>query len=132
MQSDWKQVYRITSERTGNSEQMYKDLGNLVFAKLGETLRKPKSLITKVKGIGSWYLRKKRMSIVVNQFPPNFDKNPAEFSASGFLKHENKIELYNLFSERLKEYDEYISIRDEKRKKRYETEKLLEPFNRED
>lgn len=120
----------MTSERTGEDEQVYKDIGNTVFAHLNDLLRRPPSLILKLKGIGSWYLRKKRMEIITTHYPPNMEKNPE--SEYGIMKQENKIELYNLFKERLKEYETYITIRNEIRQKRRETQTLLEPSNRED
>jgi hypothetical protein len=43
-----------------------------------------------------------------------------------------KKEIYNNFVERLKEYDEYLSIKKQVREKRYETQVLLEPGEGED
>lgn len=132
MQSDWKEVYRLTAERTGKSEQRYKDIGNFVFKSLYRHLRRPKSLITKLKGIGTWYLRKKRMEIVIKYFPPDFEKKPEDFKHPlSLLEYENKMEIYQLFQERLKEYDVYIEERTKTRKKRYETQTLLTPVPRE-
>lgn len=133
MQSDWKEIYKLTAARTGKSEQRYKEVGNFVFAKLYETLRRPKTLITKLKGIGTWYLRRKRMRIVVDVFPPDFDKKPEDFPTKlDLFAYENRVEIYRLFQERLEEYKKYIELRDEIRKKRYETQKLLEPLKGED
>lgn len=131
MQSEVKHIYQQTAKRTGEDEQTYKDIGTTVFACLNSILRKPPSLITKLKGIGSWYLRKKRMDIIVDIFPPNFEKTDFE-SDYGILKHENKVELYNLFKDRLKDYEKYLEIRNEIRKIRRETQTLLQPLERED
>lgn len=133
MQSDWKEVYRLTSKRTEKSEQMYKDIGNFIFNKLYTELRRPKSLIIKLKGIGFWYLRKKRIQAIVDIYPPNFDKKPEDFNHPlELLKHENKVEIYNIFKERLKEYEEYIIDRDKVRKIRHENQPLLESSDEED
>lgn len=133
MQSDHKEIYKLTASRTGEPEQMYKDIGNFVFAELYAKLRKPQSLIIKLKGVGTWYLRKQRMELMVNMFPPDFDKNPEEFESKySLLKYENKVELYNIFRDRLEDYKKYIEIRDNTRKIRYENQPLLEPPTGED
>ena len=56
MQSDYKEIARLTAQRTNKPEQIYKDISNFVYSSLYNTLRKPKSLIIKLKGVGSWYL----------------------------------------------------------------------------
>ena len=120
MQSDWKEVYKITSKRTGKDEQQYKDLGNFVFASLANHLRKPMSLITKLKGVGSWYLRKNRIKTIVDLYPPDFEKTEEEFQSNyGFLKNENKKEIYRIFSDRLADYNRYIEKKESIKKIRY-------------
>lgn len=126
MQSDSKILYQLTTERTGKSEQFYKDLGTFVFKEIYSQLRRPKNLIIKVRGIGTWYLRKKRMEKTVYAFPPDFTKEEFETDLDR-INHETRIEVHNLFIDRLKEYEDYLKIRNEIRAKRYETQKLLEP-----
>lgn len=133
MQSDHKEVYKLTSERTGKPEQLYKDIGNFVFAKLYSEMRKPKKLIIKLKGVGSWHLRRKRMRIIVDMFPPNFEKKQEDFTTElAFLKSENKKEIYQIFKDRLQDYEKYIELRDQTRKIRYATQTIIPPINRED
>lgn len=128
MQSSTKEIYQKTAERTGESEQVYKDIGNLVFASLNAHFRKPPSLILKLRGVGSWHLRRKRMQIIVDIFPPNFEKTAEDFDSQyGITKHEDRLQLYHLFKERLKDYDRYIQIRDAVRAIRYKTQELLIP-----
>jgi hypothetical protein len=128
MQSDPKEIYKLTAIEGKGTEQEYKDIGNFVFNSLYANLRRPKSLIIKLKGVGTWFLRRKRMQIVIDVFPPNFNKKSEDFDHPlDLLKHENKIEIYNIFKERLKEYDEYIKDREEVKKKRYERQSLLKP-----
>lgn len=130
MQSDHKQVYKLTAQRTGKSEQMYKDLGNFVFTELYTILRKPNSLIIRLKGVGTWYLRKKRMEIVVSKFTEPFVD---EFTSEQTLQeHKEKRERYELFLERLKDYEEYLTIKKEIRKIRHENQVLLQPNQRKD
>jgi hypothetical protein len=133
MQSDTKEIYRITAEREGKPEQMYKALGNFVFSSLYKMVRNPKSLIIKLKGVGSWHLRKRRMEIIVNNHPREELKPREEYpSEYSYLEHKEKRERYELFSERLKEYNEYISIKREIQKKRNEAKVLLETNKEED
>lgn len=128
MQSDYKQAYKTTAKRTGKDETLYKDIGNFVFAHLYSMFRKPKSLIIKLKGIGFWFLRKKRLKGVIDMYPPDFERNPEEFSSEySFLRNENKKEMYVLFQERLKEYDSYIEERKMIRTERNKTQVLLTP-----
>lgn len=128
MQSDWKEIYKLTSKRTGENEQIYKDIGNFVFTHLYYTMRRPEFLIIKLKGIGSWFLRRMRMRAIVDMFPPDFEKTREDFdSSSGFLRNENKKEIYEIFKKRLEDYERYIQTRNEIRKVRYETQTLLEP-----
>lgn len=132
MQSDYKEIYRLTALRTGKSEELYKEVGNHVFSNLYSFLRRPSALILKLKGVGSWYLRRKRMQIIVDEFPPDFTKTVEDFTSQlSLFKYENKKEIYEIFVQRLKEYEEYILLRDEIREKRYANQKLLEPPNRE-
>lgn len=113
MQSDYKEICKITSQRTGKSEQLYKDLANFVFASLYKNMRRPKNLIIKLRGIGFWYLRKKRM-IGHLEFPPDYNKKKEDFKHElAWVKNENRKEMHAIFRERLKEYEEYS---EEKRK----------------
>lgn len=137
MQSDWKEIYKLTSERTQESEQKYKDIGNFVFARLYSHLRRPTYLIVKLKGVGTWHLRRRRMQIIIDEYPPKydpkFDLEPTDiFSKLEILKYENRKEIYELFTERLKEYEEYIQIRNAIRKIRYKTQPLIKPLEDDD
>lgn len=133
MQTDWNQIYKLTAQRTGKSEDIYKEIGNFVFKDLAKNIKRPKKLIIKLKGIGSWYLRKTRVQQTVELFPPDFDKKPKEGDfILKVLHYENKVEIYNLFKERLKDYDKYLEMKAEIRKIRNQTQKLLEPKTYED
>lgn len=129
MQSDYKEIYRLTSERTGKSEQLYKEIGNFVFAELYSHFRKPKSLIIKLKGVGSWYLRKKRLEIMVKKAPTE-EKDLTDLAKYTIDDYLSKKEMFDTFKERLKEYEEYSLLRKETRIKR--NEEILEPTTRKD
>jgi hypothetical protein len=134
MQSDHKQIYKLTAERTAKNEQLYKDIGNFVFTELYNMLRKPKSLIIKLRGVGSWRLIKKRMDITIKEYPQLIREATREDFPSD-IEHQiylNKKEMYMLFQERLVEYEEYIKLRKEIKIKRDEGIVLLESDNGED
>jgi hypothetical protein len=130
MQSDHKQIAKLTAERTGKSEQIFKDIGAFVFTEVQQMFKKPKSLIIKLKGIGNWHLRKKRMEIVVNEYVDNIID---EFTPpSTAIDYKERKERCDMFKERLKEYEEYLVIKKQIRLKRNETQTLLEPDKGED
>lgn len=128
MQSDDKSIYDLTSKRTGKSTQLYKDVGTFVFSSLYEKLRKPKSLIIKLKGVGTWYLRKKRMETLMSYYPEDYDKKEVDveiMSPLSILNYENKREMFLLFKERLAEYERYITLRNEIRQERFKTQTII-------
>ena len=134
MQSDHKQVYKFTAQRTGRNEQMYKDLGNFVFTEVLSHMKKPTCLIIKLKGIGTWWLRKKRMEIILGEWDERAKvKTRDQFeSDNAFNTYLEEHEMVKIFEDRLKEYEEYIEIRNRLRKERYENTVLLEPDQGED
>lgn len=128
MQSNTNEIYKITAKRTGKSEQSYKDIGNFIFSELYKEQKRPSKLIIKLKGLGSFFLRKKRVEEIMKCYPEEFSRTKEDFSSERqFLKYENKKEIHEIFTERLKDYEEYLQERNQIRKKRYETQVLLEP-----
>jgi hypothetical protein len=120
MQTDYKDLYKEAAIKAGGDPELYKDLGNFIFAETSKRLRRPKKIITKLKGIGYWYMRKVRLEILLSEFPKNFHVTNEDFKPNlGFLKGEDKKEVFQIFNQRKKEYDEYISKRNEKRQEYY-------------
>lgn len=133
MQSNHLDVYKILGEDKGN-EQIYKDIGSFIFKETSKMINDPTCLILKLKGLGSWHLRKKRMEIVVNEWTDRSaiqtrDMFPSDDSYNTYLEKHNR---YINFQERLKEYDKYLDIKKEIRKERYKTQVLLTPTNTEE
>lgn len=128
MQSDIKNIYRLTAARTGRAEQMYKDLGNFVQQEIYNSLRKPKSLIIKVKGLGYWYLRKKKMQDFIRMYPPYYDiEGFNDFESEAALKKfENKQELYLILKARLEDYKKFLDKKSETKQKRNEFNQISE------
>ena len=129
MQSNHLDIYKMVASDTGVSEELYKDIGSFIFKETARLLKEPTSLILKLKGIGSWHLRKKRMEIVINEYTDRSEvKTRDQFdSDSSFKEYQEKHNRYVLFQERLKDYEKYLAIKSEIRKKRYETQVLLTP-----
>ena len=121
MQADNKEIYRLTSERTKESEELYKEVGGFVFTALYKEIRKPNSLIINLKGVGRWHLRRKRIDYFVNNFIP---EDPS--TSFRLLNDENRAEICEIFKERSKDYERYVALRDEIRKIRHASQKLIE------
>lgn len=134
MQTNHLDVYKMLAAETGKDEQILNDIGSFVFKETASLLKEPTSLILKLKGLGTWHLRKKRMEIVVNEWTDRAKvKTRDDFSSDySYENYKRKHEQYLNFQERLKEYDTYLALKQEIRKKRNETQVLLEPDSWED
>jgi hypothetical protein len=132
MQTNHQDIYSMLGAEKGD-EQMYKDIGSFIFKETALMIKNPTSLILKLKGVGSWHLRKKRMEIVVNEWTDRSLAKPREEfgSEASYQEHIEKHLRYVNFQERLKEYEQYLSIKKEIRAKRYETQVLLQPSQEE-
>lgn len=134
MQTNHQDIYIALAKETGGSEQMFKDIGSFIFRETAKMLKEPTSLILKLKGVGSWHLRKKRLDIVVNEWEDRSkvrlrEEFPSDLAYGIYLE---KHFRYLNFQERLKEYDKYLAIKKQIREKRYATQVLLEPIERKD
>lgn len=134
MQSDYKQIYKELAEENSIPEQLYKDIGNFIFQETYNMLRSPTSLIIKLKGLGNWHLRKKRMDIIVNEYSDRgLVKTRDQFdSDNGFQEYLDKKKQYDIFVARLKEYDDYLKMKRDVREQRNKTQVLLESDKREE
>ncbi len=129
MQTNHQDIYKALAMGNEKSEQKYKDIGSFIFRETAKMLKEPTSLILKLKGVGSWHLRKKRMEIVVNEWTDRgLVREREDFPSDGAyaLYLEKHIQYVN-FQERLKEYEKYLEIKSKIRKKRYESQILLQP-----
>jgi hypothetical protein len=122
MQSDPKEIYQITATRTGKKEQLYRDIGNFVFRETQALIKKPKSLITKLKGLGFWYLRKSRMEKLLAHYPPYYDiEGYQDFdSEKALLYFMGKKELYDILKARLQDYQAYLAEKQKVNQRKHE------------
>jgi len=134
MQTNHLDVYKKVAEETGKDEQLLKDIGSFIFKETSQILKDPTCLIVKLKGIGSWHLRKKRMEIVVGEWTDRAKvRGREEFSSDdGYNTYLAKHIQYLNFQERLKEYEEYLRIRDEVRAERHKTQFIIPPVDKSD
>lgn len=129
MQTSYSDIYKELAEENKIDEQIYKDIGSFIFKETADMLKNPSSLILKLKGIGSWHLRKKRMEIVVNEWTDRSEiKQREEFTSQyAYEDYWEKHKRYINFQQRLLEYDEYIRIKKEIRQKRNEVQTVIRP-----
>jgi len=129
MQTSQQDIYLELSKEKEINEQVYKDIGSFVFRETAKMLKEPTSLILKLKGIGSWHLRKKRLDIVVNEWTDRAEvKTREDFPSNmAYAAYLDKHLQYINFKERLEEYERYLSIKKEVREQRYKTQTLLAP-----
>lgn len=120
MQTDNKELYRLAALKTGKSEETYKEIGNLVFSELSKKMKNPESLILKVKGVGSWHLRRSRIEYFVENYIPKDEGAPI------LLRDENRKEIFEAFKKRIEDYKKFIELRNEIRTIRYARQKLIE------
>ncbi len=134
MQSNHLDIYKMVAADTGVSEDLYKDIGSFIFKETARLLREPNSLILKLKGVGSWHLRKKRMEIVVYEWTDRSTiKTREDFTSdASFKEYQEKHKRYINFQKRLEEYDKYLAIKAEVRLKRNENQVLQETNKGED
>lgn len=132
MQSDHNEVYKLTSIRTGKPESLYKDIGNFVFKELNSFFTTPKSLIVKLKGVGFWYLRKKRMDASLSNLLEEGKTREDFRKQQGFDNYCEGLRMQKIFQERMPEYEEYLKINKELKRKRYGLEIPLESTDGED
>lgn len=134
MQTNHQDIYKTLAEENGKSEQTYKDIGSFIFRETSKMLKEPTSLILKLKGVGSWHLRKKRMQIVINEYPERaLTLTREDFTSDDvFSIYVERHKQYMNFLERMKEYEKYLEIKIKIRKKRHESQVLLQPTQGED
>ncbi len=134
MQTNQNDIYTELAAEKGKDEQVYKDIGSFIFRETAKMLKEPSSLILKLKGVGSWHLRKKRLDTVIGEWKERAAvKTREDFSSDlAYGIYLERHLLYLNFKERLREYERYLEIKSKIREKRYETQILLRPAEGED
>lgn len=122
MQADWQELYRLTAARTGKDEALYKAVGNFVLQAAHNHLDNPPSLIIKLKGIGYWFLKRRRLLDVIAAYPvyydvPGYDNFVSEEARQKFKK---KLVRYNTFKARIADYERYLARKQELKQRKDE------------
>ena len=61
MQAESHHIYKKVFEKSGEDLDLITAIGDIIQKETAANLRRPENLIVKLRGVGSWYLRKKRM-----------------------------------------------------------------------
>ncbi len=119
MQKTCNDIYSQVAQKYSLDTDMVKFVGDSVFAEVNIKLRKPSSLIIKIRHLGSFFMRR---------------NNLLKYVARNEVKELEEQIRYDLelFKERVREYEKYIEKRDKLRKKRYETQEIIQPLVQEE
>lgn len=114
MQWESNHIYAKVAKDTGKDEAFIKALGNFVQKKLVDELKQPRKLIISVKGIGRWFLRRKRMQDAYDKF---VNLNPDDYIVdTGENGKERKMIWERNLAILKARLEDYISFLDRKQK----------------
>jgi hypothetical protein len=124
MQWESNDVYNKVAKDTGKDEAFIKALGNFVQKKLVEELKQPRKLIISVKGIGRWFLRRKRMQDAYDKFvvlnPDDYIVDTGENGKERKMIWERNLKV---LKERLDDYIPFLERKQEVKIKKNEYQK---------
>lgn len=102
-----------------------KDVGDAVFSALLKSFKKPSSLIIKVRGLGDFFLRKKKLTEYYGKMNKIFNQDELtdiikarDIQVPGYIQE--KRDMIELMKNRLVEYDKFIEKKLNARKERKE------------
>lgn len=126
-------IYKGVATNTNREYALVKSVGDSVFESLLKNIKKPKSLILKVRGIGSFYLRKQKLLQYIESYrrfytDPTYETTIKAISDDA-ESYERKRQQYENFCERVEEYKEYSEKRKEIKQIRNLTQPIIEPKN---
>ena len=123
MQATSNEIYSAVSLLTGVDQELVKAVGDTVFSSISSHMRQPTSLILKIKGLGSFILRKKKIVQEVERI----DRKIAFPYRVKFETDEEALERKRLLMERLEEYERYFEKRAFIKKIRHANQKIIQP-----
>lgn len=131
MQRVINDVYKKVGEDTNKSYDLIKSVGDSVFKNLLANIKKPECLILKVKGLGSFYLRKAKLAAYIESYrrfytDPTYERTQLAIQESPET-YENKQKQYFNFCERLKDYDRYLDKKKIIKEIRNKTQPVIKP-----
>ena len=129
MQVTSKELYKEIAENTKRELSLVKSIGDAVFQELSSFFRNPNALICKLKGVGFWYMRKKKLNEYIIKWDSYYMQSPIPT-----LKNEEaqKVYLYgrnqfNILLDRQKQYELFLLKKQKIREIRHKTQPLQKP-----
>lgn len=92
-------------------------------------MKKPKNLIIRLRGVGSWFLRMKRLKIKIALYE---EFHSPDWGQSIGVDGEEIPEIMKIFRDRLKDYEKYVEKRKLIKGLRNEYKANIQSSNRED
>ena len=131
MQRVINDVYKTVSEDVNKSYDLVKSVGDSVFANLLANIKKPEKLILKVRGLGSFYLRKAKLASYIESYrrfytDPTYERTQLAIAES-LETYENKQKQYQNFCERMEDYERYVAKKKDIREIRNKTQPVIKP-----
>lgn len=129
MQITSKEIYKKVSVDNNIPIELIKNIGDYVFNELYQFMQSPTALIVKVKSLGSWYLRKKKLEEFIFRHHTSFTKDEIpEFSREESLERYLKQKAqYEVLLDRWEEYQRYKEKKEEIKEIRNKTQPFIKP-----
>lgn len=130
MQALLNHIYKSVSIRSGKDYDLVKSVGDAVFKSLLYNIKHPSSLILKVKGIGSFYMRHKKLLLHIESYRDFYTNPENEKQKNAIIQNEEQFFLkqkqyLNLFN-RVEDYKRYVAKKKIIREIRSKTQPLIE------
>lgn len=123
MQANIKSIIKDVAKKENMDADLLQAVASTVFKELRLNQEKPKSLIIKLKGIGSWFLRKQQMErklAFLEEYYHYSEHNTPDDKSEKTAKYWENKEIKEVLEERLKDYDRYLSGKNEVKRQRLE------------
>ncbi len=132
MQATSKELYKEVSTSTGRELALVKSVGDAVFQGMFFFTKHPESLIFKVKGLGYWHMRKKKLDNYIHKYYGTYTGEYISDDEKAMREFLNNKRQFQILLERQKEYDVYLEKREKIKEIRYKTQPFLIPKNQEE
>lgn len=133
MQATSKELYNKVALSMEKDPKLVKSVGDTVFYRLFMFFKFPDSIICKLKGIGFWYMRKKKLNEYIHRWDSYYTMDPEPvYSDEKVMKdYLSNKKQFNILIERQKQYEAYLIKKLEIREIRYKTQPFKKPKNEE-
>ncbi len=130
MQALLNHIYKSVSTKSNKDYDLVKSVGDAVFKSLLHNIKHPSSLILKVKGIGSFYMRHKKLRFHMESYRDFYTNPENEKQKNAIIQNEEEFLLkqkqyLNLFN-RVEDYKRYVAKKKMIKEIRNKTQPLIE------